>query len=359
MKFVKTAVAVAITGIAAAPMIASAETTLSGVVEIKYAGVETDREGEQEDVSMQAGDVRLGVVSEHELDSGLIGYGSIKFTLDDLLGEIAGEKGVTVPGGPTATGSESDQALDGTVKADDIYVGLKGGFGDIRFGEIPLAVEYGQLANDIHDVADDVGDGASYTGTFGPASIILNHSSANANDSDMYGAGAKFNFAGATIGIGFEDRDENTNVAAGLSYAIAGFSIAAQYWAQEIDGFELDASEEDDDIIDFSNTDIDDTTNIAFKVGYTIFGVSAAVTYSILETQVPLTTDEGVDVEGEPGSTASGVIGTGDAEEEVIRLDLGYDLGGGLNLSTRIDNVSNDGEDEDLLKYRFQLAKTF
>jgi len=59
--------------------------------------------------------------------------------------------------------------------------------------------------------------------------MLVNHSLAEL-DSDVIGVGAKFNFAGATIGLGFEDRNELANVAVGVSYAIAGVSIGAQTW---------------------------------------------------------------------------------------------------------------------------------
>lgn len=321
MKFVKTAVAVAIVGIAAAPMIASADTTLSGVVQTKVQG--TDADGDDPDIA--AGDVRVGVVSEHELNNGMTGYGSVKLTVDDLLGEVGGVGGLTVPGNPTESGEGTTQAIDGTVKADDVYVGIKGGFGDIRLGEVPVALEYGQLANDIHDVSGDIGDGLSYTGTFGPASIVLNYSPEE--DSDVLGVGAKFNFAGATIGVGFADQgsgadsdaDSTTNLAVGASYAIAGVSLAAQYWTQEAEP--------------------DDNTSIAVKAGYGIGAVSGAVTFSTLETAL--------------------------LDNTVIRLDLKYDFGGGFDISTRIDNVSTDSnvaavpDPEDLVAYRVMLTKSF
>jgi len=308
MKFVKTAVALAIAGIAAAPMIASADTTLSGVVQVKIQG--TDADGDDPDLA--AGDARVGIVSEHELNSGITGYGSIQLNADDFTGQNGGVSGLTVPGNPTENGEESEQGIDGTVAVDNVYVGVKGGFGDVRFGEIPLAVEYGQLANDIHDVGGTVVDGISYAGTFGPVSVGVNHSLAE--DSDMSGIGAKFNFAGATIGLGFEDRNELANFAAGVSYAIAGVSIGAQTWTQE-------------------QAEGDDATNIAIKLGYSISGVSLGLTYSTLEL----------------GDT-----------ETIIRLDAGYDLGGGTDVSTRIDSTSSDADgSEDALAWRIMLTKAF
>lgn len=351
MKYTKTAVAVAIAGCFAVPMAAQAETTLSGVVQVKVQG--TDEDGDAGDPRFAAGDVRVGIATEHELDSGLIGYGNLQLNLDDLTGE--GGIAADVPQvGVDADGSitdEDDLELDSsaTVSADNIYVGVKGDFGDVRWGEIPLAVEYGQLANDIHDVGETVEDGLSYTGTFGIFGFGLNYSPAFGEDdntastnSDMFGAGVKFNFAGATIGLGFEDRDEGVNVAAGASYSIAGFAIAAHYWAKEQDfdpEVDIETDDPDGDDVETSGFDIDDQTAFAVQLGYGIAGVSLGLTYSVLEN------DE--DVGG---------------DQSVLRFDAGYDLGGGMDISTRIQNVTDedDGdESDDLLEYRVMLSKSF
>jgi len=81
---------------------------------------------------------------------------------------------------------------------------------------------------------------------------------------------------------------------------------------------------------------VDDQTNIAVKLGYSIAGVSLGLTYSTLEQ--------------------------GDTETR-IRLDAGYDLGGGLDVSTRIDSTSTDSDAadaaEDLVAWRLMLTKAF
>ena len=69
--------------------------------------------------------------------------------------------------------------------------------------------------------------------------------------------------------------------------------------------------------------------------GYGFGGVSAKVTFSTLE-------DDGA------------------TDQEAIRLDLGYGLGGGMNLSTRITATSdNNNSDNDVTAWRIQLAKSF
>jgi len=327
MKFTKTVVAVAVTGLFAVPMAASAETTLSGLVQIKYLG--SDADGDEGDLSLAAGDVRMAINSQQAIAGGLTGYGNLQFNLDDLTGE-GGLQNVQVRPQEDDPGLQ-DSATSSTVASDNVYVGIKGDFGDIRLGEIPLAVEYGQLANDIYDVGDTVQDGASYTGTFGPVGIGVNY--ALENDSDMAGIGAKFSAAGVTFGLGYELRnladDESANYAAGLSFALAGFSIAGHFWLREGDD---------------GGTDIEgDQQSISVKVDYGIAGVNLGLTYSLLATDITNLDD--------------------DAEESSIRLDAGYDMGGGMDISTRITSQDNDptrdGADSDLVEYRVMLTKNF
>ena len=360
MKYTKTAVAAAVaTGFAMAPMMASAETTLSGILEIQLSGVESDNDDAQRDVSVTAGDVRVAVNSQHEIAGGLIGYGNIQFNLDDLTGE----------GGLSAATLEPDENPDlndedfveanssATVASDDIYVGIKGGFGDIRIGDIPLAIEYGQLANDIHDVGTTVPGGLSYTGSFGGFGIGLNVSPED--DSDMYGVGLSFNLAGFGIGVGFEERADSAAYAVGATYGIAGFSLAAHYYANENNfdpSINIDTSDDaPDDEDTFANFSIDDTEGYAVQVGYSIAGVALGVTYAAIEVK-----DFTVDT-GDAGVSGDEFILSSD--ESVIRLDAGYDLGGGTVISTRVQNVMDDTDgadsDNDLLEYRVQLAKTF
>lgn len=301
MKFQKTLMAVAIAGIAAAPMIASADTTLSGVIEMQLKGSDADDVTDPVtnevtspgDLSVATGDVIVGIVSEHELNSGLTGYGSLRADIDQL--------------------SNAGSAFS----ADNIYAGIKGGFGDVRVGEIPLTVEYGQVANDIFDVGAEINGGVSYTGSFGPVGIGFNFSPEN--NSDAIGLGAKFGLAGFSIGVGVEDRAEAQNFSVGASYAIAGISLAAHLWTKE--GADANGSDQE---------------SMSIKAGYGFGGVTAGLTFSTLT---------GDDV----GTVAGG-------DEEAIRLDLGYGLGGGTEISTRITAFSGDTE---LTEYRVQLAKSF
>lgn len=302
MKFTKTAVAVAIAGIAAAPMIVSADTTLSGIVEVNVNGSDVD--GDDGDARVGTGDVLFGIVSEHEMDNGLTGYGSLRLDLDGLSNQ------------------RDDTGEKVSPSYDSVYTGIKGGFGDFRIGEIPLSIEYGQVANDIFDIGDEINGGLSYTGTFGPVGIIANFSPEQNFDGNQVGLGAKFNLGGFGIGIGAEQRGENDdmNASIGATFAIAGASIAAHF-----------ASLEADDANDGSDVEV-----IAVQAGYGFGGVSAKVTFTTR-------------------------TGENDASEdqEAVRLDLLYAMGGGVDLSTRITSTTDNLADEDLVEWRIQLAKSF
>ncbi|MGQ7842959.1 porin [Granulosicoccus sp. 3-233] len=308
MKFTKTAVAVAIAGIAAAPMIASADTTLSGVVEIALQGTDID----DDDLEIGTGDVLFGITSEHEMDSGLTGYGSLRVDLDRL----SNQGSVFVENGP---GEDDDLNIGSVGTADAVYVGIKGGFGDFRMGEIPLAVEYGQVANDIYDVGSEISGGMSYTGTFGPVGLVANFSPEG--NQDALGLGAKFGIGGFSIGLGGEQRGEDdlVNGAVGVSFAFAGASIAAHFWSQEV----------------AETAGTGDLESASVKIGYGFGGVSAALTVSTLE-------DDGA------------------TDQNAVRLDLGYALGGGTQLSSRITQFNDDNDaDAEFLEYRVMLAKSF
>lgn len=289
MKFTKTLVAVAIAGIAATPMIASADTTLSGTVAIMLAG----NDGDDGDVRVAVDDVMVGVVSTHEMNNGLDAYGSLRIDLNSLSGADAG-------GG----------------KADNVYVGIKGGFGDLRLGEVANAAEYGQVANDLHDIDGNSNGGISYTGTFGPATIGADWSPAN-ND-DRIAVGAKFSLGGFAIGVGGATQDDTTKVSAGASFSLAGASVAVHYWVRQPDGSDVEPSA------------------VAVKVGYGIGGVAAAVTYS-----------QGTDIPAD--------------HETKIRLDLSYGLGGGMTVSSRINANSDhtDAATDDVVDYRLMFSKSF
>jgi len=284
MKFRKSALAVALASMAAAS-IAQADVTLSGQVAIKLGGSDCEDNGDDScgDPTLAGDDSLLNVAASHTMNNGLTAYGN--YRLDSAL-----------------TGSGP--------AADNVWLGMKGGFGDIRVGEVPDASEYGQVAGDI--LADVGGEnaGISYTGAFGPVTLGLNWSPQN--NSDKTGVGVKFALGGFNIGLGAADIDGLTRTSVGASFSYAGASIA------------LAAK-------DFDN----DRSTVGAKVGYSISGVSLGLTF-----------------EAEAGD-----VNDGDSK---IRFDAGYNLGGGMNVSTRINVFTDDDNgDNDLTDYRVMLNKSF
>ncbi len=305
MQFRRTAVAVAIAGIAAAsPQIASADTVLSGAIGIQIGADDRDIPLDEDEMELPEGsesenttsdpvlgfdDGVFGVVATHTMNSGLSAFGSVRFDSTGFSGA--------------------------DVTSDNIYLGVKGGFGELRVGEVPVAAEYGQVANDIFDGFDGIDTGVSYTGGFGPVTIGANWSPAR-ND-DVIGIGARFNIGGFSVGVGGQDRDELVSFSAGASFGFAGASVAVHF-------------------VDVETDDGADNTNIVgINVGYGIAGASVSVTHMI--------------------QTLDGGDG---AEDTATRLDVGYGLGGGLNASVRLNfNAPEDGEDTS--DWRFLLSKSF
>lgn len=287
MKLNKTAAALVLAGVAAAPM-AQAEVTLSGSIGINLGS--SDADGAE--LTFSGDDSTLNLAASHEMSNGLTGYGN--YRLDGAL-----------------TGS--------TPATDNLWLGMKGDFGDIRIGEVPDASEYGQVAGDIMEDIGGENAGLSYTGSFGSATVGVNWSPEG--NTDRFGAGAKFTAGGFGIGLGFGGVGDDSVISAGASFGLGGASVAVAYK-------------------DFDN----DKATIGAKASWAVNGISLGLTYE-------------------------GDIGDAD-DDNKIRLDAGYDLGGGMSISTRVNIYSGDGAsstddagvvttDDDLTDYRIQLAKSF
>ena len=292
MKFKKTALAVALAGMAATPFV-QADVTLSGYIGIILGGSD----------------------EEIILDDGTVddSPGDLVFSSDDST--INASAIHTMKFGLTAYGNyRLDSGLTGSTPAgDNVWVGLRGGFGDVRVGEVPDALEFGQVANDIFDIGGE-DRGISYTGGFGLGgfgNVTVGVNWSPQNDSDKTAGGVKFAVGGFSVGVGVADVDGADFATVGASFAIAGVSVAAAY--KDVDVFET----------------------FGFQLGYGIAGINASLTYEVFE--------DGDD--------------DGDAN---VRLDLGYDLGGGLDISTRINAFTDDDNgDNDVTSYRVLLAKSF
>ena len=305
MKFTKTAVAVAIAGIAAAPMMAAAETTLSGAVQINLEGSDIDdnldtpdvNEEDSGDIQFAAGDVNVQLNAQQQLTSGITGFGNFRLDADSFSG--------------------------GDLSGDSIFLGVRGGFGEFRFGEAIVVSEYGQVSNDIFDITGDIDDGVSYEGSFGGFGIGL--SWAPNDNTDVVGVGLRYSIGGFALAAGWEERENDVAFSVGGSFAFAGFNVAAHFGSTE------SGAEPGEDEVEITGV----------CVGYGIGKLGISVTLMNQD------------------NSATGF-------ENVARLDVGYDLGGGLNISSRVttnmnsvETFLNGDEKGDFTEYRIQLAKSF
>jgi len=327
MKCRKTVLAVAVAGIAATPMMASATTSLSGAVELRFAGADDgvgcaadtvateDDEGETvftsgnggnvdgcivnangdvedgDDLEIEAGDVIVGVNATQALNSGLTGYGNLRIDLDSTSGGTS-------------------------FSADNVFVGFRGGFGDLRLGEVSNPGEFGQITDIVYDMGAGVDEGLGYTGSFGGATIGVSWSPAA--DQDLIAVGVRFNVGGFSFGAGVQDLDETTNSSISVGFAFAGASIGLGLSTIE-DGFEA------------TDGSVDDETIFALTLGYSIAGFSLGLNLQ-----------------------AADEIGG-----EAAQFNAGYDLGGGLGVSFRFNAFDDDQVASDTSDWRVQFAKSF
>jgi len=109
------------------------------------------------------------------------------------------------------------------------------------------------------------------------------------------------------------------------------------------------------------------TDNFSVKAGFAFAGASIDLGYVSLGEAAPNGTDDETAIVAKIGYSISGVtLGlTYDAQQESeankIRLDASYGLGGGMDISTRINigDGGQPGDDDDLTDWRVQLAKSF
>ncbi len=254
---------------------------------------------------------------EPDADDGPRSPGSPTFSSDVTSLNIAALHSIGY--GLTAYGNYSlDGALSGSsASVENVWIGVRGRFGDVRIGEVPDASQFGQLTGDTLPSSFVGGEdaGISYRGFFGPLNVGANFSPVN--NTDRRAIGARLTYRGLAIGAGVAQqgsREGNTiEATAGLSFAHLGISYA------------------------LSAKDFDNGRHTAgARVGYAISGISLTVSY---EQEV----------------------GTNDlAGDQALRLDIGYFLNGGVLISGRVNQFLDDSNPEnDLLSYRLQVGKTF
>ena len=313
MKHTKTAAALALAGIAATPL-AQADTTvtLSGQVAIGIIGSDVDDIDAidiGDPIGLDENGLTIFATEDDVVDAAQ--PGDLTLFGDDAIIAVRAE--TDIGAGLTAYSNyRTDVSLTGSgANGDNIFVGIRGDFGDFRIGEVPDATGFGQI-NDILSGSDIDGEdfGLSYTGEFSGFTFGVNWSPEGS--SDRVGAGVKFDFAGFGVGVGVGDDDGRTEFSAKATYAIAGFDVGVSF------------------------KDLDDEFEVlGLEAGYGIGSWSFNVGFE-------------------------GSLGDVNEDDTVVRFNAGYDIAPSLNLSGRVNVFTDDDDDDgDVVDYRLLLQKTF
>ena len=207
----KNLIALAVAGALAAPAAAMADATVFGQVNLSYGSVDN---GTTDNIQLRSHASRLGVKGSEDLGGGL----SANYHLEWEVNPDSDNVNVleTTGGGTIST------VLDGGtagLKRRNQWVGLKGGFGEMRFGrhDTPLKMSQGKF-DQFNDLDGDIGK------TFGGEERVDNVVAYLNN----FGA---IGVAAAIIpGEGSGDSTANGGDGAGDSFADA-YSLAATYSA--------------------------------------------------------------------------------------------------------------------------------
>lgn len=149
----KNLIALAITGALVTPMTSQAETTVYGKVHLNYGSVQDETGGVVNEDNWQLSSFasRFGVKGSHDLDGGLAAIYKLEWeiNLDDA------------------------DTKDITINNRNQYIGLKGGFGEVRFGthDTPLKMVQGKF-DQFGDTPADLKNAGSHDGENRFANIL-------------------------------------------------------------------------------------------------------------------------------------------------------------------------------------------
>lgn len=213
---------VAAIAVAAVPFAAQAEFTVGGDVTIAYS---QDADGE----TSLGGRGSEVIFNASEEVNGLTWFGTFSVNVAgatvDSVANVEGDSGIVGGQGATVTSA-------GQLRSDDMYVGVKGGFGTIKVGD----TDNGCDATDTGWVAPDeflshssggceAGDqnNITYVGTSGDIKYAVSYSpdvdngAANA-DEDTFAVGVKGPIGPVTVSVGYESESGvGENVVLGIS----------------------------------------------------------------------------------------------------------------------------------------------
>ncbi len=177
MQHKNTLIAAAITAALAASASVHAEATVYGKIHTSVASVSSDTgTSDTSATAISSHASRVGVKGSKELSNGMTISAKAEFEMDAVSGSYSETDAQTI--GP-ATFTDTDSYI---FKARNIYVGLKGGFGEVRVGrhDTPHKMSTSKLDpfgdtyadyNNIIQVDNRLGNVLAYLNNFGPVGI--------------------------------------------------------------------------------------------------------------------------------------------------------------------------------------------
>ena len=174
----KKLLAIAVAAALVAPAAAMAETTLYGKLHASYGEVK-DNAGDKV-TGVESHSSRIGIKGSHALNNGLEATYGLEYGID-----LDGDNGGGAVNGRPSIGADVSSK---TLSARNTFVGLKGGFGEVRVGrhDTPaklatagqdvFADTYADMANIVNVDGHRVDNAVAYINKFGPVGFAVAHS---------------------------------------------------------------------------------------------------------------------------------------------------------------------------------------
>ena len=239
-------IAAAVTAALAASANVSAETTVYGKIHTSVASVTTDAGTSYSATEIKSNASRLGFKSSKKLENGMTFSGKVELEVD-----AAGDK---------------TKSSDDLIKLRNTYVGLKGGFGELRIGmhDTPHKMStskldvFGDTYADYNNIIQNdnrVGNVVAYLNKFGPVGIAAAYADGadsaaagkenvgsassvmiNYSGNALYLSGAVESFADVTTGV-------ETATKVGVGYKVGAINLGLVYETLAMKGGAEDESE--------------------------------------------------------------------------------------------------------------------
>jgi predicted porin len=347
----KSMIALTVAGVLSAPLAAQAEVKVYGKVHVNAGTYEETVGGVtvEDNFQFTSYDSRLGVKGEHDLGDGLKAVYLLEFGVNpDNDGSSSTDTTYTDSNGDTVTVTDENDGTAGFSRRN-MWVGLKGGFGEFRFGrhDTPLKMaqgkfdQFGDTLGDLKHAGSDDGEhrfdnvlaylGKSENLGFAIALVPSEGDGVTAGDgvADSISASIAYKEGPLYVALATDSYDD-TGAAAGSSNTLTrlvgtykfGDSQLGLLWQSGVEKVSASSSEEDWIGLSF-NTRM--STDYKFKAQYIMTEDNATA-----KTENTLTA---VGIERKFGKKTSGYVqytnfesdATGSAnDEEISSFSLGY-----------------------------------